>query len=188
MNVKPIKLNLTGYYTKFQNMTEISFFFAQGLSGLEESSDFVSEIMSGTHRDHYGLEFGAESNITSTIKLSSGVAFGEYIYTKNPNLYLTSDDINGVVDYGTSFMKNYKVPGTPQRGYSFGIEHRDPKYWWVSANGNYLTHNYLDISPIIRTNNFYIKPDEPDEFPFTEAKAFKKNGLLKLGFFNSAFI
>ena len=78
MNVKPIKLNVTGYYTNFQNMTEISFFFAQGLSGLEESSDFVSEIMGGTHRDHYGLEFGAESNITSTIKLSSGVAFGEY--------------------------------------------------------------------------------------------------------------
>ena len=188
VNVKPIKLNLTGYFTKFENMTEISFFFAQGLSGLEESSDFVSEIMSGTSREHYGLEFGAESNITSTIKLSSGVAFGEYVYTENPNLYLTSDDINGVANYGTSYIKNYKVPGTPHRGYSFGIEHRDPKYWWISANGNYLTHNYIDISPILRTNNFYINPDDPDGFPFPEANETDARSLLKQERFDNIFL
>ena len=63
MNIEPIKLKLTGYYSRFKNMNEISFFFAQGLAGLEESSDFVSEIMTGSSRDHYGIEFGIESKI-----------------------------------------------------------------------------------------------------------------------------
>ena len=103
-------------------------------------------------------------------------------------MYLTSDDINGVASYGTSYIKNYKVPGTPHRGYSFGIEHRDPKYWWISANGNYLTHNYLDISPILRTNNFYINPDDPDGFPFPEANEADARTLLKQERFDNIFL
>ena len=35
-------------------------------------------------RDHYGIEFGIESKISSTVKASGGVAFGEYVYTNNP--------------------------------------------------------------------------------------------------------
>ena len=99
--------------------------------------------MNGSNRNHYGLEFGIESQLTSTIKATSAVAYGEYVYSNYPNLYLTSDDINGVANYGSTYIKNYKVPGTPQRAYSIGLEHRDPKYWWISANANYLTNNYM---------------------------------------------
>ena len=188
MNLEPIKLKLTGYYSRFKNMNEISFFFAQGLAGLEESSDFVSEIMTGSSRDHYGIEFGVESKISSTVKLSGGVALGEYVYTNNPNLYLTSDDITGIADYGTAYIKNYKVPGTPQRGYSLGLEYRDPNYWWVSANGNYLSNNYIDISPIIRTERFYVNPEDPDGFPFANASESEARRLLKQEKFDDLFL
>ena len=188
MNIEPIKLKLTGYYSRFQNMNEISFFFAQGLAGLEESSDFVSEIMTGSSRDHYGIEFGIESKISSTVKASGGVAFGEYVYTNNPNLYLTSDDITGTADYGTAYIKNYKVPGTPQRGYSLGLEYRNPNYWWVSANGNYLSNNYIDISPIIRTERFYVNPEDPDGFPFSNASESEARRLLKQEKFDDLFL
>ncbi|MEL0009500.1 MAG: TonB-dependent receptor [Flammeovirgaceae bacterium] len=188
MNLEPIKLKLTGYYSRFKNMNEISFFFAQGLAGLEESSDFVSEIMTGSSRDHYGIEFGVESKLSSTVKLSGGVALGEYVYTNNPNLYLTSDDITGIADYGTAYIENYKVPGTPQRGYSLGLEYRDPNYWWVSANGNYLSNNYIDISPIIRTERFYVNPEDPDGFPFANASESEARRLLKQEKFDDLFL
>jgi len=188
MNLEPIKLKLTGYYSRFQNMNEISFFFAQGLSGLEESSDFVSEIMTGSSRDHYGIEFGVESKISSTLKASAGVALGEYVYTNNPNLYLTSDDIRGTADYGTTYIENYKVPGTPQRGYSLGLEYRNPNYWFVSANGNYLSNNYIDISPIIRTEKFYVNPEDPDGFPFAEASENEARRLLRQEKFDDLFL
>ena len=188
MNLEPIKLKLTGYYSRFQNMNEISFFFAQGLSGLEESSDFVSEIMTGSSRDHYGIEFGIESKISSTLKASAGVALGEYVYTNNPNLYLTSDDIRGTADYGTTYIENYKVPGTPQRGYSLGLEYRNPNYWFISANGNYLSNNYIDISPIIRTEKFYVNPDDPDGFPFADASENEARRLLRQEKFDDIFL
>ena len=188
MNLEPIKLKLTGYYTRFKNMNEISFFFAQGLSGLEESSDFVSEIMTGSSRDHYGIEFGVESKISSTLKASAGVALGEYVYTNNPNLYLTSDDIRGTADYGTTYIENYKVPGTPQRGYSLGLEYRNPNYWFISANGNYLSNNYIDISPIIRTEKFYVNPDDPDGFPFADASENEARRLLRQEKFDDLFL
>ncbi len=188
MNLEPIKLKLTGYYSRFQNMNEISFFFAQGLSGLEESSDFVSEIMTGSSRDHYGIEFGLESKISSTLKASAGVALGEYVYTNNPNLYLTSDDIRGTADYGTTYIENYKVPGTPQRGYSLGLEYRNPNYWFISANGNYLSNNYIDISPIIRTEKFYVNPEDPDGFPFADASENEARRLLRQEKFDDLFL
>ena len=188
MNLEPIKLKLTGYYSRFQNMNEISFFFAQGLSGLEESSDFVSEIMTGSSRDHYGIEFGVESKISSTLKASAGVALGEYVYTNNPNLYLTSDDIRGTADYGTTYIENYKVPGTPQRGYSLGLEYRNPNYWFISANGNYLSNNYIDISPIIRTEKFYVNPEDPDGFPFADASENEARRLLRQEKFDDLFL
>ena len=44
----------------------------------------------------------------------------------------------------------------PQQAYSFGLEYRDPNYWFISANMNYLGDSYLDVSNILRTDNFTI--------------------------------
>jgi hypothetical protein len=44
----------------------------------------------------------------------------------------------------------------PQQAYGLGID-RDPKYWWVGININYLD-SYIDISPIVRTDGFILIP------------------------------
>jgi hypothetical protein len=62
------------------------------------------------------------------------------------------------VDLGKAYLKDYRVAGTPQQAYSFGVEYRDPKFWWIGANANYLSNSYLDVSSILRTNNFTIDP------------------------------
>src|SRR5690606_37509972 len=80
---------------------------------------------------------------------------------------------------GTSYMKDYRQPGMPQQAYSFGLEYRAPQFWWVSANVNYLADNYSDISALLRTNNFFIDPDDPSGFPFPEASEAGARALLK---------
>ena len=80
------------------------------------------------------------------------------------------------------------MPGTPQRGYSLGLEYRNPNYWWVSANGNYLSNNYIDISPIIRTERFYVNPEDPDGFPFSNASESEARRLLKQEKFDDLFL
>lgn len=122
---------MTGYYTEVNDATEISFFYADGLSGLGRNSTtaFVQEVLGGIDKLHFGIEVGVESQITTTMKIKGAAAIGQFTYSNNPNLYLTSDDFDDVLDYGTSYLKNYRIAGGPQRAAQIGFEYRDPKFW-----------------------------------------------------------
>ena len=62
-----------------------------------------------------------------------------------------------------------------------GIEYRDPKFWWIGANANYLANNYLDVSALLRTDNFFKNPQDPYglSLPFPEATDARAKELLK---------
>ncbi len=155
------KTRITGYYINFEDATEISFYYADGLSGLGRNSTtaFVQEILTGINKNHLGLEIGLDAQVTSTIKLKAAAGLGQFIYTNNPDLYLTSDDFEEPVNYGKSFIKNYRIPGGPQRAMQIGFEYRDPDYWWFGATVNFFSHAFLDISPLTRTENFLLDSD-----------------------------
>ncbi len=154
-----IKGRITGYMTDFKDAIETSFYFAQGIGSQGgDDEDFVGESVTGIEKRHKGVEFGIEVQITPTMKLTGVAAVGEYKYTNNPNLYLTSENEdfeNGFNDLGTAYLKNVNVAGTPRQAYSLGFEYRDPNYWWFGVNANYMGQNYLDISPVLRTDNFW---------------------------------
>ena len=170
-----LKARITGYYSTIKNSTDIGFYFAEGLGVLtpEQQTDlgstsnaFVSEVVTGSNKKNLGGELGIEYQLTSTIKVTGVAAYGQYTYDNNPNVKLNVDNLRQVIDFGTAYMKDYKQPGMPQQAYSVGIEYRDPKFWWIGANANYLADNYSDISPLLRTNNFLINAEDPDGFPF----------------------
>ena len=152
---------LTTYYAGLEDATEVSFYYADGISGLGRNSTtaFVQEILSGINKRHMGVEMGMEAQITPAIKLKSAVALGEHTYTNNPDLYLTSDDFQEPLRYGPSHLKNYRLPGGPQRASQVGVEYRDPAYWWISATSNFFSHAYLDIASLTRTRNFFTDAD-----------------------------
>lgn len=154
----------TGYYTSIKNATEISFYFADGIGG--DNTAFVQEILSGIEKEHLGVEFGLEAQVTSTIKLKGAASIGRFLYANNPDLYLTSDvtnigifDENGRSKNYTSFLKNYRIAAGPQNAYSVGFEYRDPSYWWVGATINFFGNTYIDVAPLTRSSNFYSDSD-----------------------------
>ncbi|MEY2629206.1 MAG: hypothetical protein RLZZ469_101 [Bacteroidota bacterium] len=159
------KARLTGFYNKISNGTQISFFYGEGIFDAGEDGDtdtdsFISEIVTGINKKHIGAEFGFEYQITSTIKATGSASYGEYTYDNNPNLKVNDDALatsanpNPVFDFGKTYIKGYRLPGMPQQAYSFGLEYRDPKFWWIGANINYLSDSYISISNILRTENF----------------------------------
>jgi hypothetical protein len=161
------KGRLTGYFSKISNSTEVSFFYGEGLfdetvvgSGNEDS--FISEIVTGINKKNMGMELGLEYNLTSTIKLTGTAAYGQYTIDNNPNIKVNDDgqasatNTNPISDFGKTYLKNYRVSGMPQQAYSAGIEYRDPKFWWIGTNVNYLADSYIDVSSILRTNNFTV--------------------------------
>ncbi|MFT7330560.1 MAG: hypothetical protein ACI848_000626 [Roseivirga sp.] len=161
-----VKARLTGYYTKFEDATEISFFYADGISGISdtESAAFVQEVLSGVDKRNIGLEFGIEAQVTPTIKLKGAAAIGDYVYDSNPELYLASDDFVENIEFGESALKDYHVAGGPQRAMSVGFEYRDPDYWWFGATTNFFSNGYVDVAPITRTSNFSSDPIDGLQF------------------------
>ncbi|MFK2818868.1 TonB-dependent receptor [Flavobacteriaceae sp. LMIT009] len=170
-----VRARLTGYYTKTEDANEISFFFADGIGG--ENTAFVQEILQGVDKKFFGGELGIEAQVTPTIKLKGAASVGQYTYDNNPSLILTSDDFdNGFQDFGEANLKDYKLAGGPQRAYSVGFEYRDPEYWWFSATANMFSNTYLDISPLTRTENFYL---DGDGLPFNDYDPDLARELLK---------
>ncbi|MDR2204925.1 MAG: carboxypeptidase-like regulatory domain-containing protein [Flavobacteriaceae bacterium] len=189
-----LKWRLTGYYTSMQNVTEISRYYAQGLAvetaagGTSDEDVFVAEILSNANKEYLGGELGAEIKVSPTITVNAVASLGQYVYTNNPNVYFTSDKTseNGMQNLGPAYIKNYKVAGTPQQGYSLGFRYNSPKFWWVGVTGNFLAGNYLDFSALPRTANFTHIPGSNITYP--NATEENVRALLKQEKFDDQFM
>ena len=172
---------LTGFYTRFQNTTDINFFFVDTGVG----SDFVQEVLTDLDKLHMGTELGLEYQVSSSVKLTGVAAVGKYLYASNPDLTINFDtagreedliNLEGNSDLGIANIKDLRLSQGPQQAYAIGVEYRDPKYWWVSMTANYLADNYAGISAITRTQSFYLDPETGQDFP--EATEENVNKLL----------
>ncbi len=198
INAPRFKGRLTAYASKVRNATRTTFFFADGV-GIDDNDpttddtggDFLAETITGLDKKNIGAELGLEYQITSTIKAIATAAYGEFTFDSNPNASYTQDSqatltkVNPIINLGTSNMKGYKQGGTPQQAVSLGIEYRDPKFWWIGANVNYLGANYVDVAPILRTANFFVNTDIGNGIPFPEATPERARLLLKQEKLNS---
>ncbi|MEO0528266.1 MAG: TonB-dependent receptor, partial [Bacteroidota bacterium] len=172
---------ITGFYTRFQDITDINFFFVESGVG----SDFVQEVLTNLDKLHLGTELGLEYQVSSAVKLSAVAAIGKYVYASDPNVKINFDtagneedliNVEGNIDLGVANIKDLKLAQGPQSAYALGVEYRDPKYWWVGATANYLGNNYTNISTITRTQSFFLDPET--QLPFPNATEENVNNLL----------
>ena len=171
-----VKARLTGYYTQMQDANEISFYFADGISGVDEGTAFVQEILQGIDKTHIGIEFGMEAQITPSIKLTGVASVGQFTYDNNPNLVLTSSDFVDGLNFGESNLKDYRIAAGPQQAASIGFEYRDPNYWWFGTTANFFANTYVDVSPLTRTQNFFL---DTDGLPFSDYEPDLARELLR---------
>lgn len=191
------KGRITGFYAAIDNAMETSFFYGEGIfddegGGTDDTNAFVAETVTDISKQYLGLELGLEIQLTSTIKVTASANYGQYIYANNPLVSINNDqqasitNPNPIQDFGRATLKNYRVAGTPQTAASIGIEYRDPNFWWIGANANYLADNYLDVSALLRTDNFFDNPSDPFGLPIPnidEENARKLLAQQKLGNF-----
>ncbi|APQ17110.1 peptidase associated domain and porin domain-containing protein [Maribacter hydrothermalis] len=173
---------LTGFFTRFQNTTDVNFFFVDSGVG----SDFVQEVLTDLDKLHLGTELGMEYQLSSAVKLSLVASVAKHVYASNPFVTINFDtagasedviDVSGSKFLGQSAIKEYKLAQGPQKAIATGIEYRDPKYWWVSMTANYLGNNYANISTITKTQSFLIDPETQLRFPDATTENVEK--LLK---------
>ena len=151
-----LKARATAFYTKTEDEVETSFGYLD-LSADSDASLFTAEVLSGVDKLYIGTELAVEAQLTTRVVANAVASIGQYTYANNPDLYYFTDDfadLGGFSYSGITYLKDYKLSSSPQKGYSFGIEYRDPKYWWAGASANYLADNYVDVSPSKRTDAF----------------------------------
>lgn len=174
-----IKARITGFYVGFENQNDIGFYFTEDISGLGIDGDaFIQEVVTGANSRNQGVELGIEAQLTPTFMVKAAGSLGQYVYTNNPNLYISSDDFENPMVFGdgTTRLKNYHVAGGPERAYQFGFEYRDPSFWWLGVTGNYFSHAYIDINNLARTANF---SSDFDGQPFNDYDESLGRELLK---------
>ncbi len=175
-----IHARLTAFYSKIMDVNQTSIYYADGLGGFEQTSEFIQEVLQGIDTKHFGIEFGAQGQLTPVVMLNAAVALGNYTFDNNPFLYVASDA--STVPVGRTYLKNYKLASGPQSVYSLGMEYRDPKYWWMGLSANLFQNTFIDISPLQRSSNFYTDPR--DGLPFIEYDQTIAQKLLKQERFN----
>ncbi len=164
----------TFFYNELHDLNDANFYYGQtgfdlgqftGNQDLQrDSRGFFEEQVIGIDQRHIGVEIGAEYNITSALKLIAAANIGEYVYTNDADLYLSTDDApTGFIGLGKTHIKDYKVAGTPQQTYSLGTEYYK-NGWRLGATVNYLNKNYIDLSYLRRTDSFaYTIEDNEDQ-------------------------
>jgi hypothetical protein len=77
---------------------------------------------------------------------------GNYRYTNRPDGVLTVENGSSPDRYGTIYIKNFYVSGTPQTATSLGLKYSGPGFLFIDFNVNYYDKIYLDFNPERRTS------------------------------------
>ncbi|MEN8790525.1 MAG: TonB-dependent receptor [Flavobacteriaceae bacterium] len=170
---------ITGYYTRFRRTTDINFFFVDSGVG----SDFVQQVLPNVDKLHAGIECGVSFMPSSSITISAAASVSKFIYANNPEVSINFDisgpeeeliNVEGEEDLGIANIKNMNLARGPAQAFSFGVDYRDPKFWWTGITLNRLANNYISLSPITRTESFKLDPESGDYFPNATEENIKK--------------
>jgi len=157
LNAPKIKLGITGYYTRQSDGFDVLSFYH------DQFQNFVNYAMSGIDKIFFGGELGAELKLSSTLSFNGAASFGRYYYDSRQKAIVTVDNSAKEVTSQTIYLKNYRIPSSPQNAYSAGFFYRSPKYWYISFTGNYFDNMWLSPNPLRRTVAAIgdVNPEDP---------------------------
>ncbi|ANI89865.1 hypothetical protein A9P82_11550 [Arachidicoccus ginsenosidimutans] len=141
LNSPFIRAHIGGYFTKSQNGMDVISFYS------DDAQAFANYALNGINRLYFGGEFGSEIKLTQTLNLSAAAAVGRYYYDSRQNATLTIDNTGEVSATEIVYLKNYRIPSTPQNAYSLGLRYNSPKYWYAALTGNYMNNDWLSTDP-----------------------------------------
>ena len=153
----------------------------------DQYQNFVNYALSNINKVHFGAEIGVEAKLTNTFTINGAAAMGRFYYDSRQHAIVTVDNSATVLTEQEVYLKNFRIPSTPQNAYSLGLNYRSPKFWFVSLTGNYLSNMWLSPNPLRRTSAAIgdVDPSDPDVQQMVNAivKQEKFDDLFTLDFF-----
>ena len=161
-----IKARATAYWMQFQDQASIRSFYLDNSStsgGIDDN--FINYVVSGIDKQHRGVELAIDWNVVAGLSLNTVAAVGQYFFTSRPTVDIYNDNnAEALLSDLLIYQKNFRVPGTPQNAYTFGIKYDGKKFWFANLNFNYYDNVWMDFNPTRRTEIgiFDIPADSPE--------------------------
>jgi hypothetical protein len=138
------KYRINAYWLQKRNGIDLLSFYH------DEYRSLVSYAVSGINQLHLGIETSLSYMLTPSLSVETVILIGDYRYTKAQQFVTYIDNETTPGETGDVFVKNFKVPGTPQQAYTMGISYK-PGKWWANFAINFLRDYWLDFNPLRRT-------------------------------------
>lgn len=161
-----IRGRITGYYTRFMDQTEVTSFYH------DDYRTLVNYAMTGIDKENYGLEAGAEVNLTSGLVFNAVASVGQFLWSNNPDITITRDNNSTVLSNEEVWIQYFRQSGTPQTALAAGLEYNSSRFWWAGITGSYYDDIYLDFNPVSRTK------DEAGYYPYWDTQKKADPGFL----------
>ena len=151
---RKVKLNVMAYYLSINDQTDLISFYH------DDFRTFVNLSLTNIDRRQYGLELGAQYNITEEVGVSAAAAWGQNLFVSRFDGTYTADNTAALESLPPNFdrtptiySKNFHVANTPELATTFGINYRSRHGFFANLNFNYTDRIWMDFYPIRRTTN-----------------------------------
>ncbi len=157
----PVSGKISGYYTKFSNITQQQTFYNDDFSYLTYLT------MTGIKQEYKGLEAAISVKLARNLKLNLLGTISDAKYVNNPDAQLSYEGsdaeltrtINAFPNKVTGtnnpllvFMKNVKMDSTPLTAASVGLSY-NTNGWYFDIDLNYYDRVYIGASRYLRLSN-----------------------------------
>ena len=174
-----VGVKLSGYYTRFNNVTELDQFY----NDMEARYTYLS--MTGVEKQHMGVEAALSVKVTSNLIFNAIGTISNAEYINNPQANLTYEN-ESETNSDIVCIDGMKESGTPLSAYSLGLDY-SVKGWFLNINGNYYHRGYIDFSTykrlysILKKNgNVSIGENGREVIDIPEQERFKGGWMLDL--------
>lgn len=149
-NTPYVSGRVTGYFTNFDNVTELESFFN------DDNGSYTYLSMSNIHKQHYGVEAAVQVKPFSNFSINLLATYSDAKYMNNPDATMTYE-YSSEMETGERVMcEGFRVNGTPLSAYSIGLDY-SYKGWFFNANLNYYHRVFLDFSTVRRLERFVVE-------------------------------
>jgi hypothetical protein len=140
---------ITGYYTRFNDQTEMEAFYN------DNESRFTYLSMSGIDKEYWGIEAASTIKILSNLSMTAIATWSDARYMNNPTAVRTYESENES-NLDRVYSKGMRENGTPLSAYSLGLDY-NLKGWFFNLTGNYYHRVYVDFSTYRRLGSVLAK-------------------------------
>lgn len=174
-----VGVKLSGYYTRFNNVTELDQFYN------DQQSRYTYLSMTGVEKQHMGMEAALSVKIISNLTFNAIGTISNAEYINNPQANLTYEN-ESETNSDIVCIDGMKESGTPLSAYSIGLDY-SVDGWFFNVNGNYYHRGYIDFSTyrrlygILKQNgNVSIGENGEEVINIPEQERFKGGWMLDL--------